>query len=366
MDVVIFEGGPPPSPIEKELLPIRRAVMQDNFARLLNLKSRLNRLVVVTNFEEIQEDAAGFPGVEVQTPQTPFHFGRELHRVVFQHRMERVIYLGNACFPLLQEEELEQIISSLDTSAGVVYTNNVQSSDLVAFTPGEALDAITLPSMDNSLAVNLRDEGGLAMHLFPSFPGILFDLDTPTDYLVLSCLSSAGPRTSRALENSSLNLTTMQEAVSVLDDYYLEAALIGRIGAPLIAHINHHLLLRLRIISEERGMKALGRLQSGEVISLLGFFLGELGLESFFSYLEKVVQVAFIDSRVLFAHFRKDYSAQERFLSDLGRWEQLEDPWLKDFTRLANECRIPVILGGHSLVSGGLWVLTDELASRQQ
>jgi hypothetical protein len=138
-------------------------------------------------------------------------------------------------------------------------------------------------------------------------------------------------------------------------------ALIGRVGAPIIERLNALLKLRLRVFSEERGMKALGRLDDGTVISLLGFLIEQAGLENFFEYLAQVARCAFIDSRVLFAHYNYNFTDRERYLSDLGLWEQIEHPWLKEFTRLAVQSPIPVILGGHSLVSGSLWALSCEL-----
>ena len=71
--------------------------------------------------------------------------------------------------------------------------------------------------------------------------------------------------------------------------------------------------------------------------------------------------MAFIDTRVLFAHFKLKLSAEERFLSDMGRWQEIKNPWLKEFTRAAAESTIPIVLGGHSLVSGGIWVLAEEI-----
>jgi hypothetical protein len=109
-------------------------------------------------------------------------------------------------------------------------------------------------------------------------------------------------------------------------------------------------------------MKALGRIESGEVVSLLGLLLEHSGLNRFFEYLPRLCRCAFIDSRVLMAHYRYDLPDRERFLSDLGRWEQIEHPWLREFTRAACDCAVPVLLGGHSLVSGSLWALAAELA----
>jgi len=364
INVVIFEGGASLSSVEKELLQVRKAVLQDNIHQLLQFPRAVERVVLVTNYEELLRDASFIPGVEVHRSTYPFHFGKELYSMVAHYCMEKVLYLGSAVFPLLSRKELNNIFNLLLSEDAVVCTNNVQSSDLVAFSPGETLGRIPLPAMDNSLAVDLRDYGNLPMELLPPTSGVLFDLDTPTDYMVLGCLSTSGPRTREALRSSGLDLSPLEKAIEVLEGYYLEAALVGRVGAPVIAHINNHLKLRLRIFSEERGMKALGRLEAGEVESLLGHLMESAGLAPFFNYLERVARVAFIDSRVLFAHFKLNPSVEERFLSDLGRWEQIKDPWIKEFTRLSTECDIPVILGGHSLVSGGLWALTDELAGR--
>ena len=39
--------------------------------------------------------------------------------------------------------------------------------------------------------------------------------------------------------------------------------------------------------------------------------------------------------------------------------ESIEDRWLGEFTNGAREAKIPVVLGGHSLVSGGMLALID-------
>jgi len=69
--------------------------------------------------------------------------------------------------------------------------------------------------------------------------------------------------------------------------------------------------------------------------------------------------VAFIDTRVLLAHRGLHPSRPDRFLSDLGRFEEIEDPFLHQFTEAATGAPTPVILGGHSLVSGGLMALIE-------
>ena len=52
-------------------------------------------------------------------------------------------------------------------------------------------------------------------------------------------------------------------------------------------------------------------------------------------------------------------SREDRFLSDLGEADAISEPFLRDFTRSALSATIPVLLGGHSLMSGGLMALNE-------
>ncbi|HZP26437.1 MAG TPA: hypothetical protein VFB90_05255, partial [Dehalococcoidia bacterium] len=62
---------------------------------------------------------------------------------------------------------------------------------------------------------------------------------------------------------------------------------------------------------------------------------------------------------VLLTHRGDLPGAEDRFLSDLGRWQDIDEPFLREFTRAACESDLPVLLGGHSLVSGGLMLLAE-------
>lgn len=62
---------------------------------------------------------------------------------------------------------------------------------------------------------------------------------------------------------------------------------------------------------------------------------------------------------MLFNHLRIVPSASDRFYSDLLRVDEIADPTVREFTRAAANAKIPVLLGGHSLVAGGLWALID-------
>jgi hypothetical protein len=95
------------------------------------------------------------------------------------------------------------------------------------------------------------------------------------------------------------------------------------------------------------------------VRSLLGAYLDQVGVQSFFATLGQLGQAALIDSRVLFAHRGLHPSAQDRFSSDLLQPAGISDPFIREFTQAAREAPLTVFLGGHSLVSGGMYALVE-------
>ena len=367
ISVLVFEGTAAASPIEEMINSVRRALLHDNLEKLSRVKL-VEQVLLVTNNPALAGMARS-TGVEIilnRLHPRDFHFGDELKKLVLERRLKRVFYLSGAGCPLITLPELEGICRKLGSRSSFLYANNIQSADMVAFTVPDNFYEISLDAMDNSLAMTLRDRCGLELELMPQSLGLLFDLDTPADLLVLGAGPFAGPRARALIDSLSLDYSRLERAKAVLGESYRDIALIGRVGAPVMERLNERLKLRLRVFSEERGMKALGRLERGEVCSLLGFLIEEAGLERFFARLAQVAHCAFIDSRVLFAHQGYDFSDRERFLSDLGLYGQIDHPWLKTFTRLALQCPIPVLLGGHSLVSGSLWALTCELDPLQQ
>lgn len=108
-------------------------------------------------------------------------------------------------------------------------------------------------------------------------------------------------------------------------------------------------------------MKALGREDHSRVVSLLGYLAEEVGFEGIVSALEKVADAVLIDTRVLFHHFHLDLTAQDRFNSDLLRPDAIDDPVARRITACLLSSDVPIVPGGHSLVSGGLRVIVDSL-----
>ena len=112
-------------------------------------------------------------------------------------------------------------------------------------------------------------------------------------------------------------------------------------------------------------MQAAGRDASGEARSLLAFHVREVGAHRFFAELGELADAACIDTRPLLSHLGAAPSRADRFWSDLGCPERIEEPFLREFTEEARQAPIPVLLGGHSLVAGGV-ILLNEAAWRDE
>ncbi len=362
---VIFEGGQAKTELDLLISSVRKQVVLDTAEKLAGVKE-IDQVVLVTNYPDLADMARGLGiTVDLETGSTPFHFGRRLREVIVAHQIENVIYMGGAAAPLLTGREFGDVAASLKRERNLVIMNNVQSADLVAFSPARAIDEIELPDKDNPLG-NLLREIGMRRVLIPNSGRVNFDLDTPTDILILGLHPLCGPRAKKVIADLRWSRDKIDQAFEVLKQPSREVAVIGRVGPAVIQYVNSNMVHRMRVFSEERGMKALGREDRGEVVSLLGFMVQELGPEKFFSYLAKTSDVAFIDTRVIFGHLRKQLSDWDRFQSDLGRHDLVQDPWTKEFTRCAQEAKMPVVLGGHSLVAAGLWLFAEMIVKERE
>lgn len=106
-------------------------------------------------------------------------------------------------------------------------------------------------------------------------------------------------------------------------------------------------------------MRASGRQGRGEVRSLLADYLDLVGVERFFEALGELANGVLLDNRVILASRGLWPSAMDRFNSDLYRWRQIEEPLLRRLTRAAAEASVPVVMGGHTVVAGGLMALAE-------
>lgn len=358
VSLVVFEGGLVGGKLEKQMQMVRRGIVLDLIEKAR--QADYGQIIAVTSYSELKEELEE-AGVEVlpESGQHPFHFGTRLLEAVRHYRLEKVLYVGGAAAPLISSSELKYMREILEQNEGVLIANNYYSADIVGFTPGHALTKITPPQIDNTLALSLSNEGGLRWLPVQRSLGLNFDVDTPADVLILTVHPDVGPHTRAALISLNWDFQRYAALKELLTDPTGELVIFGRVGSNLFQYLDAHTRCRLRLFSEERGMKALGRDERGEVKSLMGKLVEELGYGEFFDFLAQLAKGAVLDTRVLFEHFHWKLSPSERFASDLGRVDLLTHQGLREFTQAAIEAPIPILLGGHSLVTGGLWALID-------
>jgi hypothetical protein len=89
-----------------------------------------------------------------------------------------------------------------------------------------------------------------------------------------------------------------------------------------------------------------------------------VGLDRTFETLATMAQAIFLDSRVVFAHRGLWPTAADRFHSDLRQPVRISDAFVRALTEAAMAAPVPVIMGGHSLVSGGMYALVEAAWAR--
>src|SRR5262249_23861215 len=168
-----------------------------------------------------------------------------------------------------------------------------------------------------------------------------------------------GPRLARLLATADLDLEPYRRMMACIPDRTRTLLVAGRGGGHARQDLERNTARRGGLYAGGRGREAGGPAAAGLVRSLLGYYIEAVGLEAAFRTLGSLADAACLDSRVLLAHLRVSPSAEDRFNSDLGRADLIRDPTLREITLTAARAPIPVLLGGHALVSGGLMALVQ-------
>jgi hypothetical protein len=372
LPLLIMTGAGEGTEPERMVSLAKQAITLDLVERALTVPS-LRPIVVATNSTHLAQRLAGFPvQVDLDDPEQPFHFGRRLAELIDHYGMESCFYIGGGAGPLLPASEMaataEKLLAPDGTrgqAAGrLLITNNFYSSDWVAFAPTSVLGGHPLPDNDNELAWLLGEHRGLPIRELPRSAATQLDVDTPTDLFTLAAHPGAGPHTRAYLEGLGLDTTALDAALPFLLDRDATILVAGRVSSATWSYLERETACSTRVLSEERGMRASGRQARGEVRSLLGTYLDAVGLERFFEALATMSQAVFLDNRVLLAHRRSWPPAADRFYSDLRQPGRIADPFLRALTEAAMAAPVPVIMGGHSLVSGGMYALVEAAWAR--
>jgi hypothetical protein len=291
-------------------------------------------------------------------------FGARLRAFVAERRPDGLVVLGSGAIPLADAADRRAFVAAAAAPGRAALANNRYSADIVAIPGVRSLPALPdLPS-DNALPRWLAERAGWTVAERRRSWRLGFDIDGPLD-LVLAGPRPWLPRPPAVLIEQVV--ARLASAARVAADPRMELVVAGRTSAAALAWLERSIAARTRAFVEERGMRTAVAGQRPPR-SLLGALLdrGEPG--GLGAVLAGLGDAALVDSRVLIAHrLGVDETAWppagDRFASDLLLHERIGDPWLRDLTRDAASARIPVLLGGHSLVGPGLR-LVPEAADR--
>jgi hypothetical protein len=281
-----------------------------------------------------------------------------------------LIVLGSGSIPLARMADLRRFVEVAAGPGGHALANNRYSADVVAIS--RAADLLDLPPLpvDNALPRWLEEQAGVAVTDLRSRWRLGVDIDTPLDMIVLGepagrDLHAAGPLIGERLGERLAALA------DVITNRRAELLVAGRVSSATLRWLESGVACRVRALVEERGLRAATRLaQSGATTnsrpprSVLGELLDRDGPEALAQIAARLADAAVIDTRVLLAH-RHGFAesawpaAEDRFASDLLAPASIADPWLRALTESAADSPAdhPIILGGHTIMNGGLRLL---------
>lgn len=348
---------PQPAPTDAE-----RIVEQARLACLLDTAQRardagFNHIVVHTTAPQLFNDASDLNLIVHRTNEdAPIG---AIIAAAARSATGPVCYAG-AGMPAMTADHWRSIREQIE--AGQTIANSLHSADLLAVPDVSALTDLADETVDNSFALRLRDESGLEITPLERTAPTLLDLDTPADLALLSLARQTatleiGPRLAAALAQSEPTLAPARQrlaaALDTLTEREQQLMIIGRVGAYVWSALDRDTAARIRIISEERGLRARAT-ASTPLRSLLGLHADAVGPSALIDSLAQLADAIIFDTRPLFAHLNWATSRADRFAADLGQPNAIAHPQLRQFTQAALAAPIPIAQGGHSLVSGGL------------
>lgn len=314
-------------------------------------------------------DAAIVGGPPDDTP-----FGARLRDIVRADRPEGLVVLGSGAIPMASARDHRDLVAAAAAEGRVALANNRFSADVVAIACAEVLaDLPDLPG-DNALPRWLAEVAGYQVTDLRRRWRLALDVDGPLE------LAMIGARSAPVGVDLARVRARIAAIRSIAADRRAELVVTGRTSAATVAWLERGVRSRVRAIIEERGLRAASPLaqapapatapgrrdsasdRSRAPISLLGALLDRDGPAALGDLLTRLGDAAIVDTRVLLAHRLGADEAgwpepEERFASDLLLPGSIRDPWLHELTAAAVDARIPILLGGHSLVGPGIRLL---------
>lgn len=285
--------------------------------------------------------------------------------------VDAIGYVGGGALSLVEDDALDALLCPIP---GEVVANNRFSADafVVAGDLPAAIEALESCDSDNAAPRRLS-EAGFAWRDLGTAPWARFDVDTTLDLALLrlagrleSVRSLADPvrgflEMARLPGGGALEVPHLERLGTVVRDREAELVVAGRIPGVTTAELETETACRVRAFVEERGMRSARR--GAAPRSLLAGFMERTSPGELITELCGLGDAVVLDTRVLMAARCGSADAaawpaeEDRLASDFGDAGRIATPWLRELTEAAAQAPVPVLCGGHALVSDGLRII---------
>jgi hypothetical protein len=322
------------------------------------------------------QGAAVAPLLPITIPEgEAFHWGRwfaaAARDALGAGAVDAVGYAGAGSLALVADATLDDLLSPV---AGEVVANNRWSADafVVAGDLPLALGTLEACPTDNA-AVRALEAAGFGVRDLSATAWSRFDVDTPLDLALFRVATSLaeGRRPAEAVSRflamaqlpggRGLAVPRLEELGAVVRDRGAELVVAGRLPAATLAFLETQTACRVRAFVEERGMRSAR--DTGRPRSLLAALMARSSPADLVAELAALGDAVVLDSRVVMAAVGASADAaawppeEDRFASDFGDAGRIGTAWLGELTAAAAAASVPVLLGGHALVSDGMRIL---------
>ncbi|QAA76808.1 MAG: hypothetical protein BIP78_1042 [Candidatus Bipolaricaulis sibiricus] len=319
-------------------------------ARRVGAHPEVTDVVVATPYPQLW---SGERVVVEEDPPGPWRFGARLTELARKFRADRLLYFSAGSGFLLTDDLLDRLITARLPASAYAVLNNFYSTDFGLIVPPPALGDLM---RDNPIGARLWG-AGYACYELPRSAGTQFDVDTPGELQILALHPALGAELREVL--AAVPTERAQAVLDVLVDSERELVILGRVGGHLARWLEGEAACRVRIVSEERGMESSGRAERGAVRSLIGALAHGRTMVDLVELLSQFGDAVVWDTRVLMAHLGFWPTPAERFASDLLDQTGTSHPVLRELIGACRSASVPFLLGGHALVSGGMYLAVE-------
>ena len=306
-----------------------------------------------------------------------FHWGRwyaaAARRALATGNVDAVGYAGAGALALLDDQGLDNLLSPVP---GEVVANNRFSADafVAAGDLDRALATLELCESDNG-APRALNAAGWEWRDLGATAWARFDVDTSLDLALLRLATRLDG--TRGLDGSvrgflemarlpgdrPLEVPNLDRIGAVIRDRSAELVVAGRVPTTTWQMLETETACRVRALVEERGMRSSG---AGQVPrSILAALMDRSSPTELVAELARLGDAVVLDTRVLIATVAGSAEAttwppeEERFASDFGDGSRVATPWLRELVEAAATASVPMLFGGHALVSDGLRLIVS-------